>query len=155
MTLRPGTRVGIDVGSVRVGVARSDTHAILSTPLCTVARGTDAVANLAQIVHDIEAIEVVVGLPLSLSGSHTASTQDAIGFAEHVARVTGVPVRLVDERLSTVTAQQALHSTGRNTRTSRPVIDQVAATIILQHALDAERVSGKPPGELLAPDKGL
>lgn len=154
MSIRSGARLGIDVGTVRIGVSRSDIHAILATPFGTVLRGDDAVANVAQILHDIEAIEVVVGLPLALSGSRTASTQDAVGFAEQLASLTETPVRLVDERLSTVSAQQALHSTGRNTRTSRPVIDQVAATIILQHALDVERSSGNPPGELLALDKG-
>lgn len=154
MSIRLGTRLGIDVGTVRIGVARSDPHAILATPVGTVLRGDDAVANVAKILRDIEAIEVVVGLPLALSGSRTASTQDAVSFAGQLASATDTPVRLVDERLSTVSAQQALHSTGRNTRTSRPVIDQVAATIILQHALDVERLSGNPPGELLALDKG-
>ena len=88
---------------------------------------------------ELEATEVVVGLPLSLSGARTASTDDAVAFAGKLAAQVGLPVRLVDERLSTVTAQQALRASGRNSRNSRPVIDQVAAVIILQHALDFER----------------
>lgn len=154
MSIRPGTRLGIDVGTVRIGIARCDMHAMLATPLGTVVRGVDAVAEVVSLVSECGAIELVVGLPLALSGSRTASTQDAVDFAEQVAARTSTPVRLVDERLSTVSAQRALHSTGRNTRNSRPVIDQVAATIILQHALDVERSIGTPPGELITVDKG-
>lgn len=154
MSIRPGARLGIDVGTVRIGVARCDIHAILATPLGTVTRGADAVAELVRMIDEIEAVEVIVGLPLALSGARTASTQDAVGFAESLAAAATVPVRLIDERLSTVSAQHALHSAGKNTRSSRPVIDQVAATIILQHALDVERSSGNPPGELIAPDEG-
>lgn len=154
MSIRPGVRLGIDVGTVRVGVARSDFHGMLATPLSTVVRGDKSITEIVQMLSDIKAIEVVVGLPLALSGSRTASTQDAVDFAVQLAAASDTPVRLIDERLSTVSAQQALHSTGKNTRTSRTVIDQVAATIILQHALDVERSSGNPPGELVAPDEG-
>ncbi|MEO7348975.1 MAG: Holliday junction resolvase RuvX [Terrimesophilobacter sp.] len=152
--MRTGVRLGIDVGTVRIGVARSDFHAILSTPVGTVSRGHGAVPEIVKMIQDLDAMEVVVGLPLALSGAHTASTQDAEDFATHLANSIAVPVRLVDERLSTVSAQNALHSAGRNTRTSRPIIDQVAATIILQHALDVERSSGNPPGDLIVPDEG-
>lgn len=152
MTLRPGVRLGIDVGTVRVGVARCDIHAMLATPVGTVKRGVDAIAEVLRIMDEIEAMEVVVGLPIALSGAHTASTQDAVNFAEELAAATTIPVRLVDERLSTVSAQMALHSTGKNTRSSRAMIDQVAATIILQQALDVERSSGNPPGELIVQD---
>lgn len=154
MSIRTGARLGIDVGTVRIGIARSDFHAILATPLGTVTRGDNAIAEISQMIHDIDAVEIVVGLPLALSGARTTSTQDAVDFATQLALAVIPPVRLIDERLSTVSAQQALHSTGRNTRTSRPVIDQVAATIILQHALDVERSSGNPPGELIVPDEG-
>ena len=117
MSVRTGARLGIDVGTVRIGVARSDFHAILATPLGTVTRGDEAIAEIVQMLCDIDAVEVIVGLPLSLSGARTASTQDAVDFATHLAHAITAPVRLVDERLSTVSAQQALHSTGRNTRT--------------------------------------
>lgn len=154
MSARPGVRLGIDVGTVRIGVARSDLHAMLATPVRTVARGKDAVTEILELVRELEVFEVVVGLPLALSGEHTASTADALAFASELAAATSIPVRLVDERLSTVTAQNALHSAGRTVRSSRQVIDQVAATIILQHALDAERSSGNPPGELIVQDEG-
>ncbi|MEV8215649.1 Holliday junction resolvase RuvX [Leifsonia sp. NPDC077715] len=147
--MRSGVRVGIDVGKVRIGVSRSDLHGMLATPVETVARSEDGVdrRRISEIVGELGAFEVIVGLPLALSGAHTASTGDAIGFAEALAAEVGVPVRLVDERLSTVSASQALRASGRNTKKARPVVDQVAATIILQHALDAERATGRPPGD--------
>ncbi|MCU1637270.1 MAG: Holliday junction resolvase [Cryobacterium sp.] len=147
--MRLGVRVGVDVGTVRIGVARSDAHGMLATPVETVLRdraGTSDLLRLTGIVTELDAIEVVVGLPLALSGRATASTDDAIGFAGALAGTLSVPVRLVDERLSTVAAQSALRASGRRAKTQRPVVDQVAATIILQHALDSERASGKPPG---------
>lgn len=147
--MRSGVRVGIDVGKVRIGVSRSDLHGMLATPVETVARSEDAAdrRRIAEIVGELGAFEVIVGLPLALSGAHTASTADAIGFAESLASEVGVPVRMVDERLSTVSATSALRASGRNTKKARPVVDQVAATIILQHALDAERATGRPPGD--------
>jgi putative Holliday junction resolvase len=156
--MRSGVRVGVDVGKVRIGISRSDNHGMLATPVETVARDTDGqvdVARIAGIVAELEAIEVVVGLPLALSGAHTASTDDAVRFAEALSRNLPVPVRLVDERLSTVSAQSALRASGRKAKTQRPVVDQVAATIILQHALDSERASGNPPGSPVAPTEGL
>ena len=142
-------RVGIDVGKVRIGVSRSDLHGMLATPVETVARSEDAAdrRRIAEIVGELGAFEVIVGLPLALSGARTASTADAVGFAESLASEVGVPVRMVDERLSTVSATSALRASGRNTKKARPVVDQVAATIILQHALDAERATGRPPGD--------
>ena len=100
-----------------------------------------------------EALELVVGLPLSLSGAETPSTQDAKDFAALLA-AGGIPVRLVDERLSTVSAQSALRASGRSSKQSRSVIDQAAAVVILQHALDAERASGAAPGSVLHPAEG-
>lgn len=152
--MRLGVRVGVDVGKVRIGVSRCDPHAMLATPVSTVPRGSGDLGELARIVAEFDAIEFVVGLPLSLSGSHTPSTDDALNFAGELARTVGVPVRLVDERLSTVSAQRALRASGRTSKSSRSVIDQVAAVIILQHALDFERVAGKPPGVLVDPDEG-
>lgn len=150
--MRSGVRVGVDVGKVRIGVARSDNHGMLAMPVETVSRdpaGVTDVARLAAIVSEFDAVEVIVGLPLALSGNRTVSTNDATGFAEILAQALSVPVRLVDERLSTVSAQSALRASGRPAKSQRPVVDQVAATIILQHALDSERSSGQPAGSPL------
>lgn len=147
--IRPGVRLGIDVGRARIGVARCDMHAMLATPVETVARdagGSADIARIAALATELDAMELVVGLPLSLSGASTASTDDAVTFAERLADAVSIPVRLVDERLSTVTAHSALRSSGRTQKGSRKIIDQVAAVIILQHALDAERASSVPAG---------
>lgn len=152
--MRPGVRLGVDVGKVRIGVSRCDPHGMLATPVSTVTRGDGDVAEIVRLVEELEVVEIVVGLPLALSGAHTASTNDATKFADGLAARVAVPVRLVDERLSTVSAQQALRASGRNTRNSRAVIDQVAAVIILQHALDFERGAGTPPGVLVHTEEG-
>ena len=148
-------RIGVDVGTVRIGVARSDQHGMLALPVETVARGDGDIRAILDHAAELDAIEVVVGLPFGLSGDDTASTADARQFAARLAEAGGsLPVRLVDERLTTVSAQQALRSSGRRTRGSRPVIDQIAAVIILQHALDAERSGGRPPGAVVDDDGG-
>lgn len=154
--MRQGVRLGIDVGRARIGVARCDAGALLAVPVETVQRASDGdgdVRRVIELADEFGAIELVVGHPLSLSGAPTASTDDAVAFAERLA-ARGAAVRLVDERLSTVSAQQALRAAGRSSRTQRPVVDQVAAVIILQHAIDSERASGTEPGRVLTADEG-
>jgi putative Holliday junction resolvase len=151
--MRTGVRIGIDVGRARVGVARSDRDGLLATPVETLAR-EGALDGIVAVAAELQPLEVVVGLPISLSGGDTPSTDDARAFAADVARRVAAPVRLVDERLSTVSAQRELHRSGRTARSSRAVIDQVAAVIILQNALDLERASGRAPGALVDPDEG-
>lgn len=156
---RFGVRLGIDVGRARIGVARCDADGMLATPVETVARdlsgGGADIGRIVSIAEDLGAVAAVVGLPLSLSGARTPSTEDAADFAERIAAaLPAVPVRLVDERLSTVTAQGALHRAGRKTKGSRSVIDQVAAVVILQHAIDTERGSGRPAGSAVLPNEG-
>lgn len=152
--MRPGVRLGVDVGKARVGIASSDRDGLLATPVATLARADADERAFRLLVEEHGAVEVVVGLPLSMSGGDTASTADARELAASIARWVDVPVRLVDERLSTVSAQRALHASGRRTKGSRPVIDQVAAVIILQNALDFERSAGRPPGAPVDPDGG-
>ena len=155
-------RLGIDVGTVRIGVARSDRDGLLAVPVETVPRVKSAdgsavdprgadVRRLVALVDEYSGFEVIVGLPLSLSGGDTASTADARRLAQTLADLLPVPVRLVDERLSSVTANAQLRQAGRTSRTSRSVVDQAAAVIIVQHALDAERSSGREPGTLVDP----
>jgi putative Holliday junction resolvase len=120
---------------------------MMAVPSETIARD-DALDALVALSHDTLVLEWVVGLPLSLNGGETPSTDDARSFARALVTRSGITARLVDERLSTVGAQAALHSASHTTRSSRPVIDQVAATILLQTALDAER-SGTMLGETM------
>ncbi|MFF2270694.1 Holliday junction resolvase RuvX [Agromyces sp. NPDC058136] len=157
--MRFGARLGIDVGRARIGVSRSDPSGMLAVPIETVARAADGdadVRRIAELAAEYDAIEFVVGLPLSLSGGSTPSTEDALEFAERLGRSgAAIPVRLVDERLSTVSAQQALRASGKSSKKQRPIVDQVAAVIILQHAIDAERAAGLAPGRVLDLDEGL
>lgn len=147
--MRAGVRIGVDVGKARIGLARSDPHGMLATPVETVPRDPSGVADISRIAalaEELAALEVIVGLPLNLQGLRTPSTDDAQGFAERLARRIDAPVRLLDERLSTVSAQGQLRQVGRKSRESRGIIDQVAAVVILQHALDMERARGDAPG---------
>ncbi|WP_413449933.1 Holliday junction resolvase RuvX [Georgenia phoenicis] len=146
-----GPRIGVDVGAVRVGLARSDADGLLATPVETVTgeRATQ-LARVAEVVRESGATAVVVGLPRQLSGAEGHAAALAREYAEELARVCDpVPVRLVDERLTTVSAHQALHRSGRPGRRHRAVVDQVAAVMILQAALDQERRTGHPAGELV------
>lgn len=154
---RSGVRIGVDVGSVRVGVAASDPSGLLATPVRTLARDTsEAAADLAELgrlVAEVEALEVVVGLPRTLAGQEGPAAVEARQYARRLAvLVAPVAVRLVDERLTTVDAHRSLRESGVDSRRQRAVVDQAAAVLILQAALDAERSSGRPPGELVRPD---
>lgn len=153
--MRRGVRLGVDVGTVRVGLARCDPDGLLATPVATVQRRGRTVEQVVEALlaaaAEVAAIEIVVGLPVALSGRDTASTADARRVAAALATVGDRPVRLVDERLTTVSAGAALRGSGRDTRRSRSMIDQVAAVILLQHALDVERSRGVPPGVLADP----
>jgi putative Holliday junction resolvase len=156
--VRTGVRVGIDPGDARIGVARSDPSGFLATPVETVRRGKGDLARLRRIIAEEGAVEVVVGLPRSLSGGEgPAAATVRTQVAELVGAVQPVPVRLVDERLTTVTAAQRLREGGRSAKKQRDRIDAAAAAAILEHALDSERHRGTPLGELLssadAPDQ--
>ncbi len=154
--VRRGVRLALDVGTVRVGVARTDAAGILALPVRTVSRAKDGsdVQEVAAIARDLEAMEVLVGLPRSLSGREGASAQAAREYAGRVATALApLPVRLVDERLTTVSAHQALHASGRPGRRHREVVDQVAAVMIAEHALESERHTGRPAGELVGNDE--
>ena len=139
-----GRRLGIDVGSVRIGVASSDPEGILATPVETVRRDRSGkhVRRLAELATELEAVEVIVGLPRTLADRAGPSAQDAIELAEALARrVAPTPVRLADERLTTVSAQRSLRAAGMRAKEQRAVIDQAAAVAILQSWLDQRRAT--------------
>ncbi|GGR40079.1 putative Holliday junction resolvase [Nocardioides luteus] len=152
--MRTGVRLGLDPGDARIGVARSDPTGFLATPLETVKKGRGDLARLQAIVAEIAEestmLEVVVGLPRSLNGGENPATAKVRDFAASLAqRVAPVPVRLVDERLTTVSAEAMLRDRGRKGQDRRAVVDMAAAVVILQHALDSERASGAAPGEIV------
>jgi putative pre-16S rRNA nuclease len=152
--VRAGVRLAVDVGSVRVGVARSDPGGILASPLTVLSSGPGHLAELdelAALAASADAIEVIVGLPTSLSGREGAAAVSARSFAAELAgRLAPIPVRLVDERFTTTQAHDALRRGGKDSRARRGVVDAAAAAVLLQAALDTERATGRPPGQLVA-----
>lgn len=149
-SFRRGVRLGVDVGSVRVGVARCDPDGILATPVATITGETpDSFEELIAIASTEEPLEFIVGLPRSLSGAEGRAAQTARAYAAELAARTTIPVRVIDERLTTVSAHSAMHASGRAGRKHRAVVDQVAAVLILQNALDIERNTKEPAGELI------
>lgn len=150
---RRGVRLGIDVGKARVGVSRCDPDGMLAVPVETVPRTEESLTRIGELAREYEPIEFVVGLPVNLQGTDTASTVDAREFAADLQGLTDIPVRLIDERLSTVTAHAALRSSGRSQRKSRSIVDQVAAVVLLQHAIDTEKSTGAPAGFVVPTDE--
>jgi putative Holliday junction resolvase len=145
--MRLGRRVALDVGSVRIGVAASDEHSILATPLAHIKRNPDGLASCLDLVLKLEnVIEVYVGLPLNLDSRTTQSTDDAVEFARALQANLAIDVRLVDERFSTKIASQSLRTKGLDSREQRGVIDSAAAAVILEAALEHEKKTATAPG---------
>ena len=148
---RTGVRLAFDVGKARIGVARCDQDAILSFPVVTLRRdryGAD-LDEAVDLVDEYGAFEVIVGLPKHMGGGSSSSTRDARRWARDLASrlPQRVCVRLVDERLTTVAAHAALTEAGREIRRQRDIVDQAAASIILNTALETERRTGRAPGQ--------
>jgi putative Holliday junction resolvase len=149
-----GRRLGVDVGSVRIGVACSDPDAVLATPVETVRRHASGshLRRLADLVAELGVVEVVLGLPRTLADETGAAARDAIEVASELAKVLAhrqmpTPVRLADERLSTVSAQRELRAAGVRAKGQRAVIDQAAAVTILQGWLDQRRAAARESGD--------
>ena len=151
--MRSGRRLAVDVGKVRVGLAISDFHGILASPLQNVARQVDDIETaklILEAIGDEDIIEIYVGLPVGMSGNATASTVDAVELATALSQSVSAPIRMIDERLTTVSASAALRSSGKNSKDGRKVIDQIAATMILEQALATEKSTDRLPGTALA-----
>jgi putative Holliday junction resolvase len=150
--IRKGRRLGVDVGDVRIGVASCDPDGLIASPVETVQAGPQAITRLLAIADEYEPLEFVVGLPLGLSGKEGPAAAKVRAFvAELDAALTATErscgIRLFDERMSTMSAHANLRSSGLSSKKSRSVVDQAAAVVFLQAALDAERGRGTPPGE--------
>lgn len=149
--MRIGVRLGVDVGSVRVGVAVSDPAGVLASPVTVLRRDRRTDRDLDELVAlcaEREAVEVMVGLPRTLSGHEGTAAAACRDYAGALAtRLSPIPVRLVDERLSTVSATRDLRAAGVTSREARGIIDAAAAVVLLQAALDTERATGVEPGE--------
>ena len=151
--MRPGRRLAIDVGKARIGIAISDFHGILASPVSTLDRVQfDSNPNtLLAAIEDFESLlEIYVGLPLNLQGAITASTEDAVAVARTIGELTSLAVLLVDERLTTSISNAQLKELGKTQKQARGSIDQMAAVAILEYALQVERNSGLTPGVLVS-----
>lgn len=140
MTPLPLRALGIDLGEARIGLALSDGLGMLAHPCETVdARGPDPLKRIAEVARREAVGIVIVGLPRNMNGTDGPAAAKAREFADKLRlRLPKCEVRLLDERLTTVAAQKALHASGRNVKQGRKVIDQVAAQMILQTYLDGE-----------------
>lgn len=158
VVVRRGVRLGVDAGTVRVGIAVCDPEGTLATPLETLRRGVGDLDRILALAAERDAVEIVVGLPVSLSGREGAAAAAARDYATELAdrlpahgstRTSHIAVRLVDERLTTSVAARGMRAAGVTSRRGRSIIDAAAAAVILQGALDAERATDRPPGEIL------
>jgi putative Holliday junction resolvase len=151
LTVRSGVRLAVDVGSVRVGVAACDPSGLIATPVTVLKRDVRGGADLdalVGLVTERAPLEVLVGLPKSLSGKDGPAARAAREYAAALAtRIAPLEVRLIDERMTTVEANRGLRDAGIRAKAARGVIDAAAAVVLLQHALDSERATGQPPGE--------
>jgi putative Holliday junction resolvase len=143
-----GRIMGIDVGTVRVGIALSDELGLTARPFETVRRGGDRVTarRIRDLAAENEVDRIVVGLPLGLDGREQSSSADARRMAAVLGEETGIEIVVWDERLTTVQAERALIEGNVRREKRREVIDQVAAALMLQSFLDLERARRQEEG---------
>lgn len=153
ITPSKGVRLSVDVGTVRIGVARCDRDQIMASPVATLSGEETAIEEIIALAGEYSAELIYVGKPISLNLGHTASTEMAIAFAQHLASTSLIPVHLVDERLTTVAAQTQLHASGKSAKQSKNAIDQIAAVVLLDHAMAIEKSTGNLAGELVNPQE--
>lgn len=149
--MRPGVRIALDLGAVRIGVARCDREAIMAVPGRTIdARDEQWLTEIRSLVTEYEPMELIIGNPVSLRGRSELAAVSVRERAQAIAAaIPGLAVRLVDERLSTAGAMRQLQETGKSSKQARHLIDAQAAVGILEFALEYERRTGQPAGEPL------
>jgi len=138
--MQRGRRIAFDFGDVRIGVAVSDPDSILSSPLTTL-KATDKrlIKQISQMLSDIQPVAIYVGRPALLSGNDGSATEKATEFVALLSTITQVPIEMIDERMSTISAARNLRDAGRNAKDSKNAIDMAAAVAILNFALDIEK----------------
>lgn len=151
--MRNGTRLALDIGRARIGVARSDVLGSVAVPLQTINTANDGsdVTELVAIIEELQPLEIIVGLPLLMSGKEGEAARMARSYARRLARKIGpsIAIRLLDERLTSASAHKRLQEAGHRSSDHRKMVDQVAATLILEQALQLEANTGQAPGELV------
>ena len=150
-----GVRLAVDYGQTRIGVAKSDPHALMAFPVTTISASDTAIDELIDVIRNTDAVIVYVGNPINLNAQSTLATHKAREFAgvlnqTLLAQGFLCEVRLIDERFSTRTAQSQLRDSGKNSKSSKEIIDQVAAIVILEHALATERATEQLAGQLVS-----
>jgi len=143
--MKPGRRIAFDFGDVRIGVAITDSSGILATPLDFVANSSeDLRKDLANLFEEYAPIYTALGFPLHLSGGESAKSASVRKFAEVISSISRAPIYLIDERMTTVSASRTLREAGLNSKSAKNEIDSMAATAILESALNQERIQGEP-----------
>jgi len=138
--MQRGRRIAFDYGDVRIGVAVSDPDSILSSPLTTLkATDKNLSSQISQIITEIEPVTIYVGRPSLLSGNDGVATEKATEFVSLLRTITQVPIELIDERMSTISAARNLREAGRSAKESKDAIDMAAAVAILEFAIDIEK----------------
>lgn len=142
--MQRGRRLAFDFGDVRIGVAVSDPDSVLATPVETLlTKRGDLWDRIFDLLAEYEPVEVFIGRPVHLSGNESPSTDKAEIFAAQFGERFDVHVTLIDERLSTVSAQRLMRQAGVSARDSKSTIDQMAAVAILEMALENEKAKAK------------
>jgi putative Holliday junction resolvase len=138
--MQRGRRIAFDYGDVRIGVATSDADSIICSPLTTLKSSDKSLLkSIAEILLEIQPIQIFVGRPALLSGKDGVATDKAVAFADVLRGITEVEVIMIDERLSTVSAARNLREAGKSAKDSKDSIDMAAAVGILEFAIDLEK----------------
>jgi putative Holliday junction resolvase len=137
-----GKRIAFDYGSVRIGVATSDSSGIIASPLELILNDENSLAEISKLFAEISPIYIAVGIPKQLSGSAGTKEQEVMNFINRIKGISSVPIYGIDERLTTVTAAAKLRESGRDARGSKELIDSAAAVGILEVAMEHERAGG-------------
>lgn len=145
-SIRPGVRIAIDWGKARIGVAACDRDGVLCHPVTTVRNDPSLWKNLRLIIDEHQPMEIVLGMPIDLRGQEGQAARDMGVVADKLSRRFKIDLRVVDERLSTAAASRKLPTMSAQQR--RTIIDQAAAVAILEQALETERITGQPAGNL-------
>ncbi len=138
MGTKKGRILGIDYGKVRVGIAISDERAVLSTPLFYLNYKQNFLEKLKELLEQYEVQLIVIGLPLSMRGVETESSAEVRAFALQIEKISSIPIKLWDERLTTVQVERSLKELGVNRKRREKVKDSMAASLILQSYLDSQ-----------------
>jgi len=136
-----GRRIAFDYGDVRTGVALCDPDGILASPLTVLqSRDKDFLNHIVELITQHEAIHIYIGLPVHMSGTEGESVEKVRAFSQSLAERVNVPISMVDERLSTVSAQRQLKDAGVSSKDSKGLIDAMAAVAILEQGLSRENL---------------